>query len=305
MQPDKKHPFKRYLTFSASERSAIGILLILSFILFLLPHIYPNLVKPSAERIENEGKKNNAVPNDFADNKSQHALPHTNEKADQPSRLFHFDPNTASIEDWKLLGLPEKTAATIIRYRMKGGRFKDPEDIKKIWGLTAEMANRLMPFVRIEAPVWHNKNEETGSVVIKKRIENVVLLDINTANQEAWESLKGVGPTLAGRIIKFRDKLGGFISVQQVGETYGLPDSTFQKISPLLVNGAYKVHQVNINLSTIEQLSKHPYINFRTAKALVNYRDQNGFFQDIQDVKKIESISEDIFLKIEKYLTIE
>jgi competence ComEA-like helix-hairpin-helix protein len=93
--------------------------------------------------------------------------------------------------------------------------------------------------------------------------------------------------------------------VQQVGETYGLPDSTFQKISPLLVNGAYKVHQVNINLSTIEQLSKHPYINFRTAKALVNYRDQNGFFQDIQDVKKIESISEDIFLKIEKYLTIE
>ncbi len=130
-------------------------------------------------------------------------------------------------------------------------------------------------------------------------------VDINAASQEEWESLKGIGPVLTSRIIKFREKLGGFISIDQVKETYGLPDSTFQKIRSRLILKAPVITRLNINQLGMEQLASHPYIRYKTAKAIIAYREQHGLYQSTQDLQKIESISSEIYTKIEKYLTID
>jgi competence protein ComEA len=306
MQPKKKHLLKSYFTFTANERRAVLLLAVITLLFFILPHVYPAIVKSEQVTVKEEktAPTSSVKPSDRSFLTEVEINPDKIESSSN-SRLFYFDPNTATIEDWKRLGVKEKTALTIIRYRSKGGRFKSPEDIKKIWGLSSQIADRLIPFVSIQSDL-----KETGSKISKEKSMlvkpyPVCKIDINKATQEEWEKLKGIGPATATRIIKFRDKLGGFISVEQVGETYGMKDSTFQQIRSNLYGNENDVQKININLSDIEQLSKHPYIRFKTAKAIIAYREQNGLYKAVSDLQKIESITPETFQKMEKYLIIE
>jgi competence protein ComEA len=305
MQPKKKHLLKSYFTFTANERRAVFLLIVISFLFFILPFIYPAIIKSKPEVIKETiiGSSPSVPRTDntplFEERKN------SNEGLLSNIRLFYFDPNKANLEEWKQLGVKEKTAQTIIRFRLKGGKFRSPLDLKKIWGLSAQMADRLMPFVRI-----NTEAKETVLKMAKEKTSYVkptagMKININSATQEEWEKLKGIGPATAARIIKFRDKLGGFISVEQVGETYGMKDSAFQQIRSNLYGNENDVQKININLSDIEQLSKHPYIRFKTAKAIIAYRAQNGLFKAVSDLQKIESITPETFQKMEKYLIIE
>src|SRR4029079_17461305 len=99
-------------------------------------------------------------------------------------------------------------------------------------------------------------------------------------------------------------KLHGFISVEQVGETYGLADSTFEKIKPWLVISRPAVEKININTATPEQL-KTPYINYNLANIIYQYRTQHGRYASLHDLKKIMLIDETLFNKIEPYLSVD
>jgi competence ComEA-like helix-hairpin-helix protein len=130
-------------------------------------------------------------------------------------------------------------------------------------------------------------------------------LDINEADSAAWESLYGIGPYLAKRITLFRESLGGFISIEQVKETYGLRDSVFQSIRPCLVLKTVIYPSLSINHSTLETLGKHPYIRYKLARNICLYRENNGFFANVEQLKAIPAINDSIFMKIKPYLTIE
>jgi competence ComEA-like helix-hairpin-helix protein len=117
--------------------------------------------------------------------------------------------------------------------------------------------------------------------------------------------LPGIGSKLANRIIRFRDKLGGFYSVEQVGETYGLPDSTFQKIKPFLILGDRPLVRININTADAATLKEHPYIGWTAARALVAYRAQHGPFSTIEDVEKVSPILADQIKRLIPYLSTE
>jgi competence protein ComEA len=107
---------------------------------------------------------------------------------------------------------------------------------------------------------------------------------------------------LAARIVNFRDKLGGFYSIEQVGETFGLPDSTFQKIKPLLQLKNSSIRKININTATVDELKAHPYIKYSIANPIVAYRTQHGPFSNIEDIKKVMVVTNEIYNKIAPYL---
>jgi DNA uptake protein ComE-like DNA-binding protein len=130
------------------------------------------------------------------------------------------------------------------------------------------------------------------------------VIEVNSADTSALISLPGIGSKLAMRIINFRDKLGGFASVNQVGETYGLPDSTFQKIKSRLECNGNSVRKLNINTVDINTLKTHPYIKWNIANAIVNYRQQHGNYRSLDDLKKIVIIDTETFNKIAPYLTL-
>ena len=138
-----------------------------------------------------------------------------------------------------------------------------------------------------------------------KRAERKInIVEINSADSAAWEALPGIGARLAARLIAFRDKLGGFYSVEQVKELYGLPDSTFQLLKPYLTVNAKLVHKININSAAKEELKVHPYIRWQLASMIVDYRKEHGTFASIDDLKKIQQITDDVFVKMAPYFVL-
>lgn len=228
-------------------------------------------------------------------------------KTVEQDSLFPFDPNTASERDLIRLGIPAKTVKTLINYRNKGGRFFQKEDLKKVYGLPELIYHQLEPLIKIKeekaprlasSPSFKFKSNQTQ----KKAIKETISIDINQASAEEWKQLHGIGPVLSERIVKFRDKLGGFSSIGQVAQTYGLPDSIFQSIEPSLKVSPV-INKIAINQVDAATLQKHPYLNWRQAKAIVNYRELHGDYRDIEDLKKLRVLSEELCDQLRPYLT--
>jgi competence ComEA-like helix-hairpin-helix protein len=219
------------------------------------------------------------------------------------STLFPFNPNTLQEEGWQRLGLRPRTIKTILNYRSKGGRFYKPEDLKRIWGLPAGFYDRVQAYIRIPdaKPEAAPNNFKTP---YEKKERTITVIDINTADTATLIALPGIGSKLANRIIAFRERLGGFYSVHQLSETYGLPDSTFQKLKPRLqVHGDLK--KLNINTATKDELKTHPYIKWQLANLIVEYRAQHGLFKKPDELKNIMLIDETVYNKMAPYLTID
>lgn len=292
-----------YLSFSVRERWAVLMLVLFIGIVFMAPRF---ISMPDKILVVEDSLIIKALPDlDTASINPAGKPPgfrQVKKYTEPPSARFYFDPNTIDKEQWVSLGVREKTAITILKYRQHGGRFKSADDLGKIYGLTPELAEQLKPFVRIaqkeleiasQKPV--NFTKRPGPVPIK----------INQADSIAWESLPGIGPALAARIIGFRNRLGGFYSVNQVSEVYGLQDSVFQKLVPFLLPDEQPLQTLDINTASQEQLASHPYIRKSIAQAIVQYRAMHGRFLQVNDLTKIHLIGPDNYKRISRYCKIE
>ncbi len=230
------------------------------------------------------------------------------EKSKKSPTYFPFDPNAASREDFQKLGLPDRLIHTLLNYREKGGVFRKNEDLQKIYGMTMQIYEQLAPYIQLKEakPFPTNaaedipKPSDEASPKPKKEFQEVAL-DINKASIEDWQKLRGIGASYAKRIINFRDKLGGFANIEQVKETYGLPDSTFQKIKPQLYVSAILRH-LSVNTATADELKNHPYLDYKSANAIVAYRAQHGRFGSFEDLKNVKAISAEKLEKVKPYL---
>ncbi|HEV8081264.1 MAG TPA: helix-hairpin-helix domain-containing protein [Chitinophagaceae bacterium] len=321
-----KYFLKEYLSFTKKERTGTFILLAIILICIFLPFVYPYFIhhKPidhaqfdkeiaqlKIQQVDSStDKKYNSKNFDENNYPNYYEPSEKNYYSKAKGEVFYFDPNTATVNDWQRLGVREKTAETIQKYLSKGGHFYKPEDIAKIWGLHKDDIERLLPYVRIESTQKQYTNDyknfgakpEYNNTSYKKPI--VPNVEINFADTTAFIALPGIGSRLAQRIISFRDKLGGFYSIDQIRETYGLPDSTFIKIKPKLNLTNVSVKKININTATPDEMKSHPYIRYNIANAIVQYRKQHGNFSAVEDIKKIMIITDEIFNKASPYLTI-
>nr|WP_253906568.1 helix-hairpin-helix domain-containing protein [Chitinophaga sp. SYP-B3965] len=134
--------------------------------------------------------------------------------------------------------------------------------------------------------------------------KKVLVVDINRADSLLWEQLPGIGPVLARRILYFRERLGGFHSITQVGETYGLADSVFNKIQPLLRLGDVSLRKIDLNETDEKSLADHPYINTKLARVIIRYRSSHGPFRQVEGLKGIALVDDSIYRKLEKYLVV-
>ncbi|MCO6480438.1 MAG: helix-hairpin-helix domain-containing protein [Phaeodactylibacter sp.] len=227
------------------------------------------------------------------------------EQENSPSlQPFPFDPNTATAEELNRLGLPERLAGNILKYREKGGRFRKPDALKKIYGMDEDTYRALEPFIQVEEKGPPAREEPALAEDIPEAYGHApapLAIDINTASEEEWRQLYGIGPGYARRIVRFREKLGGFARIEQVGETYGLPDSTFQKIRPqLLISPPFR--RLNINTADAQTLKAHPYLDWRMANAIVNYRVHHGPFKDIEALRKVKALPAEVVERLGPYL---
>lgn len=213
---------------------------------------------------------------------------------------FDFDPNTATGETFENLGLKTNTIRSILNYREKGGQFRKAEDFKKIYTLPDSVYQHLKANIQIvQKPTYSPKKNYAPKSYQK--------IDINTASLEDFQQFRGIGPSYAKRILKMREGLGGFLNVQQVGELYKLPDSTFQVMLPYLECAAVSVDKININTATVDELKAHPYLRWFHAKAIVRYRETEGLWKSVDLVQILTEFDDGkgTFKKIKPYLTID
>ncbi len=318
---------KEYLTFSKKDRTGIFILLAIILICISLPFVYPyfinskiydytefdkEIARLKIQQTDSVRDKSNYNKNFDENNYTNYYEPsNKNYYAKPKGEVFYFDPNTASVSDWTRLGVKDRTIQTIKKYLSKGGHFYKPEDIGKIWGLHKNDVERLLPYVRIADAEYPNarkgqstfsKNSYPDNSTYKKPSPHII--DINISDTTEFISLPGIGSKLAQRIIAFRSKLGGFYSVDQIKETFGLPDSTFVKIKPQLSVSSSTIKKINLNTATLDEMRSHPYLRYNVANAIIQYRIQHGNFSTVAEIKKIMIITDDIFNKVSPYLTI-
>jgi len=311
-----------YFSFTRKERRGVSVLLLLILLFSVIPFFYPYFIKhrqPDRAAFEkavaalklqvDSGRTAFAKKYEGYERDNDYRQPQPEgDNSVAKGTLFYFDPNSLSADGWKKLGLRDKTIATILHYLEKGGKFRQPEDIGKIWGLHPDEAERLMPYVKFA------ETQKAGDGTVrsfsntgftKKPEHQLTAFDINTADTSVFIALPGIGSKLATRIVAFREKLGGFYKVEQVGETYGLPDSTFKKISAYLLLQHPVLRQININKATEAELKLHPYIRYNLATAIVQYRSQHGNFGTVSDIKKIMMVTDDIFIRLSPYLSVQ
>jgi competence protein ComEA len=213
---------------------------------------------------------------------------------------FSLNINEADLQSLDILSVPDFLARRWVKYLENGGSFKKVGDVKKLYGMTETLFDNISKYLYVK------KAEEKYSKPFLKenRVFRCKTIDINEADSAQWEALYGIGPYLAKRIITFRESLCGFVSVEQVKETYGLRDSVFQSIKTCLTIEKILKPCISINYTNQEDLSKHPYVRYKLARAICLYRENNGLFQHIEDLKKLPNVNDSIYIKLLPYITV-
>lgn len=304
--------WKDYFAFTKKERTGILMLLgliaagILAPLFFDMPDPQPE-IRLEAIRLQQASQEQGAG-DQGAHVRFRPKLPPLKEGYYKPepeppkAALFSFDPNTLDAAGWRKLGLNDRMISTIQHYKAKGGQFRKAADLQRMYGLKKTDFDRLAPYIKIAAPAPFIYAAKPPVKYVKAP---PVIIDINQADTTAFIALPGIGSRLASRIVNFRTKLGGFVSVQQVGETFGLPDSTFQLIKPRLQCAPVALQKININTADANTLKQHPYIRWNIANAIVQYRQQHGVFRSGEELQQIVLITPELYQKIAAYITVE
>jgi len=222
--------------------------------------------------------------------------------ADTINYVF-FDPNTISKEILVQNGLSDKQASTLINYRLSGGKFFTAEDFRKIYGISSQQQDRILPYIRIEGAMGEARKvkppsslyipDSAGVGSTGTRAEQQMIF-LNAGDSSDYEQLKGIGPVLSGRIIKYRALLGGFASIDQLNEVYGLREEVVDLNRDFIIEDRAEIKQVLINSVSYRTLLRHPYIDRHQAETIIRYRDISGPFTVMDDLimNKVFTLSE-------------
>ena len=275
---------KDYFQFNKKERNGI-LLLSCLLLLLILFYQFSHLLKQESRTDFSSFEKALA--------ELEYEQEPTIEK--QKDSLFYFNPNTLSDKGWLVLGLPSTKLSVLRNFQKSGAIFKTKTDLKNCFAITDEFYEKIEKYISIPEIKKVEKN-------ISKREITKQLIELNQADSLQLISINGVGPFYAKQILKYRKELGGFRNYAQLTEIWGLENLEIQKLKQQTSIDTLHIRKVNVNTIELEQLKLHPYLNYKQAKMILNYRKQHGDFKQVKDIRKIKPISPELFRKIAPYL---
>ncbi|MFN3528770.1 MAG: helix-hairpin-helix domain-containing protein [Bacteroidia bacterium] len=220
---------------------------------------------------------------------------------------FYFDINSIDSLDLLRLGVGPKSIAGLMRYRNKGGKVKSIEDFNKLFSLTEADKARLGPWLQFESQKNAIPNTESGNPMRSEESSSAVFarINVNLADSASLTKVPGIGPTFASRIVRYRDRLGGFLSSTQLLEVYGVDSARLEQWAPFIIveEGIYR--KLNLNEASEEVLSSHPYISKTLARRIVSYREQHGTFKSPDALGRIHGLNEKVFNQLRPYIAVE
>lgn len=238
-----------------------------------------------------------------------------------PSKeCFYFDPNTADSTQLLRLGLQPWQVRNIYRYRAKGGVYRKKEDFARLYGLTVKDYRRLEPYIRISedylpastlvgnarrtsfssgtsfpSSTSNYKKDSLRYPVKIREGEHVVL---NTADTSMLRKVPGIGAYYAKEIVRYGKWLGGYVHVSQLDEIDNFP----KEAKKYFVITDPHPQKLSINKLTLQQLRRHPYINYYQAKAIVDYRRLHGDIKSLRDLRFSSDFTDEDIRRLEPYI---
>ena len=188
---------------------------------------------------------------------------------------FRFNPNTASLEDLMRLGFSEKQAQSILNYRAKGGRYRRPSDFAKSFVVADSVFDRLEPYIDIPR------------------------IDINKADSTAFETLPGIGPYFAAKMVSYRKELGGYSHPEQLMDIYHFDREKYDALKDLISCSPPAPYPI----WTLPErdLARHPYISRDEAHSIVLYRThQPPETWTVEGLQKAGILSEEHIKKLSR-----
>lgn len=223
----------------------------------------------------------------------------------QKAERFPFDPNTADSTQLLRLGLQPWQVRNIYKYRAHGGIYRQKEDFARLYGLTVKQYRELEPYIRISSDylpastlVGKRQQVERDSLRYPVKIQENERVVLNTADTTQLKKVPGIGSYYASEIIRHGQRLGGFVSVDQLDEIENFPKDAKQYF--VIANAHPK--QLNINKLTLQQLRRHPYVNFYMAKAITDYRRLHGNIKDLNELRLSKDFTDEVIRRLEPYI---
>jgi competence protein ComEA len=210
--------------------------------------------------------------------------------------------DTAGIAALAAIGFSKYQATIIFNYIKKGGVIYTVKDLAKIYSIDQKTIEQTQSKIIFSDSASRKSQPKNNPFFVKKALKKV---ELNSCDSASLDSVFYMSSYLAGRIISYRNRLGGFFELTQIQLIYGVDSTIYAKISTHLSLDTANIKRIDLNKVSLERLAQHPYIGYKLAKVIVNYRAQHGAFKSKSDLRKIILINEEIFRKIERYIFIQ
>ena len=311
---------RNYFGFSKTETNGFLVLVPLMVLLLLIPTLNHRLFSGSYDLRESDLALMDSLVAAWDERvvvKAELAQPEFPLKA-----LTAFDPNEIKPNEMMAFGFPEFLARRIDNYRNKGGKFRVKKDLKKIYGFPDSLYSRLEAYIALPVKMeWKPKTtyqkpkrklaNTTEAKNISEAKEQVVAfeapvtkIDLNQADTTALKELRGIGKVLSSRIVKYRQKLGGFHHKEQLAEVWGISDSLFTALQDKVeVQPVSELRLMNINTAAFKELTAHPYINYKLAREILNAKSKYGKFRSPSDLLAVQGLDSVKAERLAPYVT--
>ena len=300
--------WKDFFYFSLSERRAIYVLLVLIAVLVVAIVWTP---APEVQSVNVVAEADSLVLSRKYNEERKSFTKKERIQEEVSIVLTPFDPNLADSIEFLRLGLPSYVIKNVIKYRQKGGRFSTPESFARIYGLTEAKFKELQPYIYISEEFIKKPNRKTSAQERPKREEKVdslqkpfkypegTLVDVNTADTTELKKIPGIGSGIARRIVAYRNRLGGFYTLEQLNEVEFV---TADLLKWFKLEGD-SVRKLPINRVGLDKLRAHPYINFYQAKVIVEYRRKKGEIKSLSQLALYEEFTEKDLKRLSAYIS--
>lgn len=283
---------KEFFYFPKSDRRVIIFLLVVIVLSVIIISVTDN-GGMSSQLAKTDSLKTDTVTYEKTARRQRHYV-YNVETA--PRELFAFDPNTADSTQLLRLGLQPWQVQNIYKYRAKGGVYRKPSDFARLYGLTAKQYRELLPYIRISddyrpaAELYGKADEkkyERDTVLYPVKLQPGQYVMLDDADTTALKKVPGIGRYYASEIVRYRNALGGYVSVSQLSEIEGFPETAL----PYFKVSGHSVRKLNLNRLTLNQLKRHPYINFYQARHIIDYRRLKGPLRSLDDLKLLKDFT--------------
>ena len=294
--------FKSYFWYHKGQRNGIFILILL-IVIFQFIIVFVDFYS--------EEKVNIDTPKVIAFHHQIDSLRKINLE-NKRLKIFPFNPNYITDYKGAQLGMSLVEIDKLLAFRKTGKFINSRKEFQKVTTISDALLNSISPYFKF--PDWvveRNQNMQLSTsrdtrLFAKKSKYILTSIDINLAVKEDLKTINGIGEKLSERIIKYRSKLQGFSSLNQLYEVWGLDTEVVDKLLLVFkVINLPNIKKINVNTVSFRELLKNPYLDYELCKKIFEYKEEVAELQDISELKNIIDFPLELYDRIVLYLVAE